>query len=426
MAGRNHVVNFALLYNGNMEYYSRSFDMQSIANERDSNFNVLKTIKVDEFNKLLAEMYHIDSFAGTLRDLAGRYLRIFWKEYCSEKRPLETATKEAPIQGINVLEKLFNYYTKIIEYKTEKEKQQKKDKAYREAKNQSALPVCVTFVSQVKSNGKEIAKLEEELEKLKTNEDINLDDEKMEKADSLLEIESKVKDLTRKMSKLLSQQKLIQINESFTPVVSEDYKEFADFFPTMTIKKIEQIEYFHNRIQGILKTKVEENIENLETLACVHENAIKVLKDTVPEMGFSVTVSEGFLKNHNELMSRVAYLKTQNKAFADSQKFAADWANAKKALDDVEMEVLNEISEKINKQMAEYYDFVYDGSKHSPELFFDIMSSIHFILLIMKIPVLGIKACLYLILPFLSLHSYRFLFMILFCSAILVMVLWKE
>ena len=162
-----HTVKFAFDFDGRMEYYSRGIVTPTEVNKCDSDYNVLETIGIKEFREHLFQQYRIDLPSITFRDVVGRYMRIYGKDNYSEKRPLEAASKEKESNGITALEKLFNYYSQIEEYKIEAKKKEDRKKTFNAAKKENLLQVYVPTAAQVKKNEKEIADLQKQRERKK-------------------------------------------------------------------------------------------------------------------------------------------------------------------------------------------------------------------------------------------------------------------
>jgi uncharacterized protein YydD (DUF2326 family) len=340
-------------------------------NKCNENYSVIETIKLADFRQHLFEMYRIDLPSNTFRDIVGRYMRIYGKDNYSEKLPLQADSKEKASASITALEKFFNYYTQIEQYKSESKKKEDKKKAFNIAKKEDVLQVYVPTARQVKDNEKEIERLKEELHALTDTLDVNMTEENMDNADTVLAIKSRVTLLKRNRSKLISQQNTIKINNSSFIITDSDYRELSEFFPGIDIQRLETVEKFHHQIHSILKSEIEEEIDRIQALIDELDAEIEDLHAQQRKFGIPVTLPQKFLQKHTDLTRRIAVLKSQNKARETSQTLAADVVTAKKALADVEMEVLNLIASKINEQMVRFNDYIYNGNRMAPVIQFE-------------------------------------------------------
>lgn len=367
----NHTINFCFSFNGKKEYFSRRIVTPTEVSKCDENYVATETIKIDEFKQYLFEMYNIDRPSITFRDVVGRYMRVFGKENYSEKYPLQSHPKEAMSVGITALEKLFNYYTQIERYKSESQKKEEKRKAFAAAKKEDVLQVYVPSAQQAKNNEKEIARLETELQALTDSIDIQMTDEDMDNADAVLAIKGRITQLKRNRSRLLSQQNTVKINNCGFTITDGDYRELSDFFPEIDMQKLTSVEEFHRKIHSILADEMAEEVRRLQTLIDALDGEIDELQVQQRNFGIPVTIPQTFLQKHTELSRRIGILKSQNKACETSQTLVADVKEAKKALADVEMEVLSLISSAINEQMVRYNDAIYNGTRMAPIIQFE-------------------------------------------------------
>lgn len=367
----NHTINFCFIFNGKKEYFSRSIVTPTEVSKCNENYVATETIKIDDFKKHLFEMYHVDRPFITFREVVGRYMRIFGKENYAEKYPLQSHSKEAMSVGITALEKLFNYYTQIERYKSESQKKEEKRKAFAAAKKEDVLQVYVPTAQQAKNNEKEIARLEAELQALTDSADVQMTDEDIDNADTVLAIKSRITQLKRNRSKLLSQQNTVKINNCGFTISDADYRELSDFFPEINMQKLASVEEFHQKMHSILTEEMAEEVSRLQALIDALDVEINELQAQQRDFGIPVTIPQAFLQKHTELSRRIGILKSQNKARETSQTLVADVKDAKKALADVEMEVLGLISSAINEQMVRYNDAIYSGTRMAPVIQFE-------------------------------------------------------
>ena len=354
-----------------MEYYSRGIVTPTEVNKCDSDYNVLETIGIKEFREHLFQQYRIDLPSITFRDVVGRYMRIYGKDNYSEKRPLEAASKEKESNGITALEKLFNYYSQIEEYKIEAKKKEDRKKTFNAAKKENLLQVYVPTAAQVKKNEKEIADLQKQLDELTATSDVDMSEEEMVNADEVLAIKSRITSLKRKRSKLISQQNTVKLNDAGTPISEEDYRELQEFFPGVDLKRLSDVENFHRKLQGILKEEIDDEVQSLQTLIDAVSSEIEELQEQQRNLGVPASLPSKFIKKHEELTRRIASLNAQNKAKASADRLKDEVKQANDTLHDVELQVLNTISGKINEQMRQYNEYVYSGTRNAPVIQFD-------------------------------------------------------
>ena len=374
----HHTIKFTFEFEGKKEHYSRCIVTPDVVNICNAAYAVIGTMSIDDFKQHLQKAYKMDLPGAKFRDMVSRFMRIYGKGNYNEKFPLEGFPKDTMQNGIVVLEKLFNYYSQIAQYKEECKKREDKSKAFKKAQKEEVLQVYVPTATQAKQNLKEIERLEKELAALTESSDIKLTDEEAERADDVLAIKSRITLLRRNRSKLVSQQNTVKINYDGTGVSSEDLEELTEYFPGVDIKKIAVVEEFHQRMHGILKEEIEAEVIRLQTLIEALDDEIEELQKLQRELGVPVTISQRFLEKHTELTRKIAVLKAQNKARESSLALVADVKTAKSALEEVESEILKIIADKINEQMLRYNDRVYPD-KYAPVITIENNSKYSFV-----------------------------------------------
>ena len=298
-------------------------------------------------------------------------MRIYGKDNYSEKFPLEAHVKEAESKGITALEKLFNYYAQIEQYKDETKKKEDRKKTFNAAKKEDLLQVYVPTAVQAKKNEKQIEELQQQLDTLTESSDVDMSEEAMVNADEVLAIKSRITSLKRNRSRLISQQNTVKLNDVESQVSSDDYKELQEFFPDVDLAKLSAIENFHQKIQGILKEAIDDEIDRLQTLIDALTAEIEELQEEQRKLGVPVSLPRKFIEKHTELSRKIASLTAQNKARESAAELDKEVREAKAALKDVEIEVLNAIADQINEQMIQYNEYIYNGTRNAPVIKFE-------------------------------------------------------
>lgn len=154
-------------------------------------------------------------------------------------------------------------------------------------------------------------------------------------------------------------------------VSSDDYKELQEFFPDVDLAKLSAIENFHQKIQGILKEEIDDEIDRLQTLIDALTAGIEELQEEQRKLGVPVSLPRKFIEKHTELSRKIASLTAQNKARESAAELDKEVREAKAALKDVEIEVLNAIADQINEQMIQYNEYIYNGTRNAPVIKFE-------------------------------------------------------
>ena len=365
----NHLIKFAFKFAETLYYFSRDVVNANTVNVCDANYNVQSTLSIDNFRKKLRELYNITLRNGSFRGIVGPYFRIAEIENHNSLKPLHAFPSQKTIDAIVALEKLFDEYWHIEEYKDVLKKREEKLKAHNAARKQALLPNSVTTKTAYKRNTTEIERLEKELEELTLQTDRDLSKENTEEADQVSEIKGKITALKRKRTMLQSRLDAVKLNVSGgIRYVQGEFLELQEFFPDVNIRKIAEIEAFHEKLIVILKQQMEDEILRLSTLVAAATDEIQVLEEEQRSHGSLAAMSKAFLDKFSHYRQQIDTLRNQNKAYDDAKTFADDIKAAKQALKDAEDTILRNIESMINSQMTRYNDFVYNQTRKAPEI----------------------------------------------------------
>ncbi|HIT93117.1 DUF2326 domain-containing protein [Garciella nitratireducens] len=369
---KNHFIKFAFKFDNQHYYFCRDIVDSEEVSVCDKNYNIQKTIPLQEFKDFLFSKYNINLPHVTFRDVVGRYFRIYGKDNHSEKKPLHSTSSEPAEKAITALEKLFNVFDRIQEYKTVESMKKDKFATFKKARKFELLPFSITTKRQYKENEKEIARLREALVNLTEQIDKDLSHDDLVHAEEASAIKAEITSIKRQRSRLLSQLKVVTKNLSGERVISEsDIVELAQFFPEADIRKIKDINRFHGKMQQILSDEMTEEAERLRVLIESTEIEISRLEDDLRKLGIPANLSKRFLENYSEIERKINMLEAQNSAYINSTNLKEEVKIASENLRIAQEKELRFIESEINEQMVRFNDFIYDETRKAPVIDLD-------------------------------------------------------
>lgn len=366
----SHVIRFAFKFGEHIEYYCRSTLTPSVVIPCDQNYlQIGDAIQIKDYREYLKQAYRLQVAQGSWRNTVGRYSRIYGLKNADEREPLKNGNEKVA-QSIIALEQLFGVYDLIKEYKAAYDDVRKLKTIRKEAADID-LVIVASSKRQVKDNLKEIERLEYELQVLTNDEDSALADEEIENLDAAAAIKGQISLLKRRRSAFLSQ--LIAVNsnlEDGLAPTSDDVAELKEYFPDVNIRRLEQIENFHNKIHGILGQEMTEEAERLEVLIDNLTTQVHELEEEQRKLGVPSHISRKFLDETVRLRSRIDSLKKQNQGYEETKAIREEAKEAKVALENAREEQLKIIESTINQEMVRLNDYIYDGERYAPEIHF--------------------------------------------------------
>lgn len=366
----SHTINFMFEFDNEYHYFSRNTTKSDEINICDENYRVRDTISLDEFNKFLQVSYDLDLYKSTFRNLVGRYFRIYGKDNYDETKPLQGFKKESNADAILSIEKLFEVYEIIEEYKENLKAITDELKALNSTRKYDFLPYGkITTKTQYKNNEKNIALLYKELDALnkgETDKYFELDREEAEKAGI---IDGELSSLTRKRSRLVSQLNVVKANmKGGQSINMKRFGELSNFFPDTNIKKLAEIESFHVKIREILKEEYQEEAERLQILIDSINSKIEHLKEELNKHGVPAGIPRGYLKKYTEIQKNIEKYEAQNKNFDLLKELRDSKKSAAEKLEQVEAKQLRTVESTINEQMVRFNDSIYETKRKAPVL----------------------------------------------------------
>ena len=366
----SHTINFAFKFGNRIDYFCRSTKTPSEIGICDSDYKVLRTQTLKEFKDYLLEAYGITTPSISFREMVGRFLRIYGRENYAERYPLKYGDVK-PEASIETLEKMFNVFAFIEEYKSVYDDKSKRTKVRDDATKLGEMTNVARTKKEYNANEKEIERLKAELQKLMDREDAELSQEETDNLDKASEIRGQLTVLKRRRSRLVSQLNAVKANMSGGLVpVEEDLSELSEFFPDVDVPRLSQIEHFHDKMQRILSQEMGDEIAQLQILIDAVSAEMARLQEAQRKLGVPVTVSKKFMDQVVDIQRKIDILTAKNKAYDKTAKLKTEKKDAKIQLEDVRETQLQVVETSINQEMTRLNDYIYGGERYAPTIKF--------------------------------------------------------
>lgn len=366
----SHTINFAFKFGDRIDYFCRDTKTPSEVGICDSDYKIQRTQTLKEFKDYLLKAYGITTPSVSFREMVGRFLRIYGRENYAERYPLKYGDVK-PEASIETLEKMFNVFAFIEEYKNVYDDKNKRTKVRDDATKLGEMTNVARTKKEYNANEKEIERLKAELQKLMDREDAELSQEETDNLDKASEIRGQLTVLKRRRSRLVSQLNAVKANMSGGLVpVEEDLSELSEFFPDVDVQKLSQIEHFHDKMQHILSQEMGDEIAQLQILIDAISAEMVRLQESQRKFGIPVTISKKFMDRVIEIQRQIDILVAKNKGYDKSAKLKTEKKEAKVQLEDVRETQLQAVETSINQEMTRLNDYIYNGERYAPTIKF--------------------------------------------------------
>lgn len=375
----HHVVNFAFQFDGQAYHFARGteqVDKVFLCNEQ---YQFIEEWELHQFTDWLKVKYHIDFTDLSFRTTLSSFFRIYGKDNTDERRPLRGIPGQNMQKSIDMLVKLFNRYIDIEPRKQGLDEATKKLEAFRAARKYRFVSDLVGGVTQYEENLAAIRDLEMQLYTLTTEqteshsaEDIAKSQEKSRLMNSKLQIETEIQASERR-------KKLLEMSLEYGLYPTEaDLSLLADFFPNVNLRKLYEVEKYHQKLATILgKQFAEEQATVAAQITVLNEQLTQVQKQ-IADLGYIGNLSKEFLDRHAEIKGRIDALRAQNEAYLT----LTGLQDAKKIADNLLKEgiriILSEIQDVLNAKMKEFNDSLFTERRQAPRLVFNEYNSYTF------------------------------------------------
>jgi hypothetical protein len=364
---KEHTIQFTFRFGVDLFFFSRNTIDHTTVKQCDENYAPTDDITLDQYREWLFDKYNITLPFTTFRDIIGRYFRIYKRDNLDEVKPLNAVKKEPEKNAIASLMKLFDCYAVIARLAEEAKKKIEEKEAYRKARDFQFVPKIGK--KQITENEKRIDELQIELATLEKSSGehlMGLDSQEME---IVAELKRRLSAVKRQKSRLSSQLIAIENEEAEEELAHHmGFDELKQFFPTVAIKTLEEIEGFHKQLAFALNSEFEEAKELLAGLISITEKEITSIEKEISNSNIPVRVSKPVLEKYSETKSNIQGLEKQNAAYNkyhDLQSAAKSMEERYKAL---QAEQIGFLQSAINSKMDKINDYIYIGQKRPPVL----------------------------------------------------------
>lgn len=379
----DHPIFFTFEFEGTSYYFARhtaDAEIIHVCSKSVEGYNPTGTKWTKaQFTTWLAEKYHIDFPGLSFRETMSSFFRIYGKENTDERRPLKGLPGENMEKSIAILVKLFNRYGDVEVFNNRLSEQTNKLKAYREARKYRFVPDLVGGKTQFDENTALIRSLQVELDNLTMEQvegekeiDIEKSRAKSELQGTKLRLETDIQSKQRKL-KLLD----LSLEYGLYPT-DADLSSLQEFFPGVNIRKLYDVEKYHQKLAAILDEQFEAERQAVNAEIEELQAQVQAVQAQITELGFVGNLSKEFLDKHSEIKGRIDALKAQNEAYLT----LTDLQDAKKKADTLLKrairDILADIEHAVNDQMKEYNDTLYVEAHKPPNLHFNEYNSYHF------------------------------------------------
>ncbi|HFI0302486.1 TPA: DUF2326 domain-containing protein, partial [Streptococcus suis] len=374
----NHTIKFQFRFKNKNYYFSRSTENSAVFNLCDADYNILEQYDKEAYCNFLKQQYGMTSPFISLRSSVSPFIRVWGRDTLDENKPLK-AFKDAPDnKGIDVLLKLFNRYSEIEVQKQSVQEAKAQKKAFEDAQKYKYV-IAVENKTAYKDNEKRIQELESELHQLSRESNNGLVDLDSLQAQQLAELRHQLSDAKRQRTKLVAQKRSFEAERNpQKQQFAKDFELLQEFFPEVNLKKLTEIEHFHQQLATVLKNEYNQSAKELQAMINYATKQVEHLEEKISQISNVPNVAQSILDQYAKLQKEITQLKESNHNFNTKERLKEKLSSLTQAYNALIRNIFSTLQNTINSKMAEVNHEIYNGAKTAPQLTFRTASTYNF------------------------------------------------
>lgn len=364
-----HRICFAFKFQSGIYYFSRSSVNYKDVFVCDRDYNIKDSVpwRIDRYTSFLQKEYELNLPGLAFRNTIGRFSRIK-DAFIDEKHPIQQVQREKESSGIEALLKLVELYSDI----------EKKLNIVKDAENKydaftSALKYkyiqSVSTKTDYKKNSLTIRELAKQLDELEKQYSDSLCGMAEIQAKIISDTKKELSKFRRQYSRLSSELDVMREDQNLnSSKFKGNFDGLIHFFPNVNLKRIEDIEQFHESVTTILKGEFQKTEEQLLDALKLLKVEIDYRENYLKLLGLEANVPRVIFEKYSNIKNKINKLQEANDSYDKKKQLNDVKKSTREALDRVILDKVSMMQEKINSKMNELNDAIYDGKRSSPIL----------------------------------------------------------
>lgn len=333
----------------------------------DSDYRPLDLITKERFTEWLSKKYELDLYQLSFRDAVGRYIRVYGKDNYDEKHPLNITSKEPNQKAKKALLKLFDGYKVLSDYEKVASEAKEECQTYKKAQENNFI--VKIGKRQYEKNEKEVTNKKKEIEELTQKLDKGLLDIDTSASERAIELKRELTPQKRMRSKLHNKIALLDENLNYTfSETTESFEQLKQFFPSVNIKHLSEIETFHKKIATIFDAELQEERKRTQKQLDEVNKDIQLLENELSGLIKNPNLSTVVLQKYAETLTQIEKMQQENEAYRKRVLLDERNKTASKNLERVQKEQYGGVEATINSEMERINATLYSEKVNPPIL----------------------------------------------------------
>ena len=363
----HHHYNFSFAFAGQPYFFSRSTDASDVVYVCDKDYARLSELSVKEYRGMLKELYGLESLESSFRSIVSPFARIWRKGGLEPDQPFVSSPKESSGTAISLLIDLFERSADIASEKKVIDEQKERKKLISDSMNANIIPNINN--TRYKANTKIIAENTVQIEQLKRGFSGALNAYEALFDENLRRKQQRKNELLRSRSELYSKLKRLQREISgITPRLAANIALVSEFFPTVNVERLEQVEAFHQKIGSIVKNELKNELAAAQLEESALTSEIMSLEQQIQSSLKSKGMPDDLFKSIYDLKETTDKAAEENKYFEQKALLEEAIKISGDRLNGIYAKIFLDIEAKLNLKLKAFNKVVYGPTRNSSEL----------------------------------------------------------
>lgn len=364
----HHYYNFYFVFAGQLYFFSRSTDASGLVHVCDKDYARLSELPVDDYRRTLKELYGLASLESSFRSVVSPFARIWKKGGLEPDQPFTSDPKESFGKAISRLIDLFDRSADIAAEKKVIDGQRERKKLITGSMKAKIIPNINK--AQYEANTTTINENAAQIEQLKQGGirgALNVYEALFD--EDLRGMQQRKNELTNLRNE--TQSKVIRLQREIfgiTPRLAANIALVAEYFPTVDVARLEQVEAFHLKIGDIVKKELKDELVAVQLEESDITKEIMSLEQKIQTALKSKGMPNDLFKRIFELKEIIDKATEENNRFEQKTQLNEAIKISAQRLDDIYSNIFLEIEAKINLKLKAFNKVVYGPTRNSSEL----------------------------------------------------------
>lgn len=363
----HHRYDFSFQFGLERQYFSRATDSPEIVDVCNETYEPQSELSLDGYNRLLKHLYGMNEMEHSYRSIMNPFSRIWKKGGLDPSQPFAAASKEVSAVAIGRLIDLFSRSPDVAEERRTLDKLKDRKKLISDSMTASIIPKISK--AQYAENNRVIEENRVQIDQLKQGFSgalsvyESLFDESLRKkqlrknelSGLRVDLQNKVRRLEREIS-------------GITPRLAANIALVADFFPTVDVHRLEQVEAFHQKIGSIVKKELKEELAETLTQEATTAVEMAALDLDIHTALHAKGMPDDLFKRVFDLKEAVDKSTIENAHFESKVNLEEVIKLTNGRLDSIYSGIFLDIEREVNLKLKAFNKVVYGPSRASSEL----------------------------------------------------------